>query len=57
MRLAMFVLLFAPSVAFGQSAIFKCVDAEGQVAYQNAACPSDADVADIRERRGYRWRV
>ena len=46
--LALLLLLVSP-VALGQSAIFKCVDAKGDVTYQNRACPSDTDVADIRE--------
>ena len=43
------VALACPASAAAQSAIFKCVDAKGQVAFQNKPCPTGSDVADIRE--------
>lgn len=57
------LLLLVPTAAAGQDAIFKCIDRQGAIAYQNAPCPDNAKVADIREyeplseQEAYRARV
>lgn len=48
-RSLVFLLLIPVAGAQAQNAIFKCVDDKGAIAYQNAPCPDDAKVEDIRE--------